>query len=82
VSDDATTRELQQKIRRLEERATRIVYGAVTDTSPLTITLGGSAREIANVRCIDGLSLSVGDTVAVAKTGSDLLVLGSPGTPL
>lgn len=71
----------EHRLRRLEDLSARVRIGTVTDTSPLTVTLGAGDVEYADIRCIDGIDLSVDDTVAALTWGHDLLVLGRIGTP-
>jgi hypothetical protein len=73
---ERTERRLQRELRQLRRSAAHVRFGTVTDTSPLSITLGAAAEVYADVKRVDGTALAVDDRVAVLKWGSDLIVLG------
>lgn len=71
-----TTRNLQIQQKRQAEQSTRLVYGDVTDDSPLTVSLDNGATSQTAV-ALDGLTLAVNDRVAILKSGnSPGLVIG------
>ena len=50
--------------------------GTVTDDSPLTVTLGGSDVEFADVPYLASYTPTITDRVAVLTWGNAILVLG------
>jgi hypothetical protein len=74
--DDRTLRELLERISALEQRSVRYRQGVITDTSPLSVALGGSDVSYESVKQLEGTVLAVDDVVAVLTFGNDLLVLG------
>lgn len=73
--NDATRRQLQQQLR--TARATALTYrqGVVTAIAPLAVDLGGSGSPVA-ASALQSYSPRVGDVVACAMFGNDMLVLG------
>lgn len=70
-------RSVTDRLRELESAAARFRMGEVTDTTPLTVTLGGSSTAYTDVMCIGANGPKTGDTVACLVFGNDLLVLGT-----
>jgi hypothetical protein len=54
----------------------RLVYGEVTQASPLEITAGAGTTAV-QVSCLSGYAPRVGDYIAVLVNGADRLVLGA-----
>lgn len=73
--DDRALADIARRLDALERSQPRLRLGVVTDDSPLTITLGGSDTEFADVKSLT--TPSVSDTVAVLVVQGDLLVLGT-----
>lgn len=73
--NDEILRSLQQRLSALERTAVRYRAGEVTDTSPLSVALGGSDVPYEDVRSIEA-NVDVGDQVAALVFGNDLVVLG------
>lgn len=65
------------QLNQLAATATNYRQGVVTAITPnLQVSLGQSAVSYTNVSMIDGIDISVGDTVACIVMGNDMLVLG------
>lgn len=73
---DPFVEEVNARFSALEARAIGYRQGVVTDDSPLSVALGGSAISYTSVSAIDAGSLRVGMTVGCLMLGTDLLVLG------
>jgi hypothetical protein len=69
-------RELSRRITALEDTRPRLRTGVVTDTSPLSVALGGADIPFTDLRAIDGQTFTLGDTVACLVWKGDMLVLG------
>lgn len=57
----------------------QVRLGVITDTSPLSVALGGSDTPYTNVKAVAGAGLAVDDVVSVIRFGADLLILGRLG---
>lgn len=66
--------ELMGRLDVLDRNAVRLRIGQVTATSPLTVSVGGSATPQAGAHSLT--ALSVGNRVAILVSGNDMLVLG------
>jgi hypothetical protein len=78
--DPKQTRQLLEQLAETDRTAVRYRQGVVTDTSPLTVALGGATGGYVNVRALKGPEpLAVDDVVAVLMFGFDMLVLGVIG---
>ena len=67
---------LARRVERLEQTAVRYRQGVVTATAPLSVALGGSDIAYTDVKQLAGVTLAIGEPVAVLTFGADLLVLG------
>lgn len=67
--------DLIRRLDKLERTAVRYRAGEITDTSPLSVALGGSDVAYEDVRAL-AHGPTVGDQVAALVFGNDLLVLG------
>lgn len=77
--DPRTSRKLVERIQNLERDATTFRIGVITDDSPLSVAVGGSDVAYTNVKALGGPRLTLGDVVAIAMFGRDLLILGKIG---
>lgn len=79
--DSRQTRQILEQLTALDRTAVRYRTGVVTDTSPLTVALGGATTGgYTNVRALKGPEpLVVDDVVAVLTFGFDMLILGAIG---
>jgi hypothetical protein len=78
--DSRQTRQILERLAEIERTTVRYRQGVVTDTSPLTVALGGATGDYTNVRALKGPEpLAVDDVVAVLMFGFDMLVLGAIG---
>lgn len=68
---------LEGRIKRVEGAAVFYRTGQVTDTDPLTVSIGGG--ELADVKSVSASALAVDDIVNCLVWGSDMLVLGRSG---
>jgi hypothetical protein len=75
--DDVALKRLLEDLGEIERRAVKLRVGVITDTTPLSVALGGSAIAYTNVKALRGPTpLAVDDVVAVLVAANDLLVLG------
>lgn len=81
MMDSRQTRQLLERLAEIERTGVRYRQGVVTDTSPLTVALGGATTGgYTNVRALKGPEpFAVDDVVAVLMFGFDMLVLGVLG---
>lgn len=76
--NEDTLRDLMRRLGELERTAVRFRAGEITDTSPLSVALGGSDIAHQDVSTVQA-GVSVGDHVAALTWSNDLLVLGALG---
>lgn len=74
--DHETLRDIQRRLRDLEDTRPRVRIGEVTATSPLSVALGGSATAFTSVKTLTGQTYNVNDQVACLMWAGDLIVLG------
>lgn len=77
--DPRTARKLVESIQDLARRSPELRLGVITDTSPLSVAIGGSDTPIIDVKAIAGVALAVDDVVCVARFAADLIILGKLG---
>lgn len=77
---DREIKDLQDRVRALEAATAKIRRGVVTATSPLTVTIGGSAP-YANVWRLYSYSPTINDDVMILTWEHDMIVLGKKVSP-
>lgn len=73
--DERTLRMLETRLLATERRAVHFRMGTVTDTTPLSVALGGAEEPYIDVASLAG-GLAVNDVVFCLTFGPDVLVLG------
>lgn len=73
--DDRTTRRLLDSIKRLERTAMTRSIGVVTDTSPLTVEIGGIPHT--DLMVLTSYTPVADDRVFCSRVGNDLLIHGA-----
>lgn len=71
--------ELQRQVDELRRTTVRYRQGEITDTSPLSVALGGSDVPLEGVKAVDASVLDEGDIVSVLTWARDVLILGRLG---
>jgi hypothetical protein len=75
--DAGVLRDFNRRLKEQERITPRLRYGLVTDTSPLTVLVGGSDEPYTDCEAVGSPALD--DLVPVLITDNDVLVLGSGG---
>lgn len=76
--DRQALQDIVRRLNDLERRSIKLRLGVITDTSPLSVALGGSDIAYTDVKRLESYaSPVVDDLVAVLLFGNDLLVLGT-----
>lgn len=75
--NEGVRKNLLSRLGLLERRAVRHRRGEITDTSPLSVSLGGSGTSYVDVKAVgDPTDFTVGQIVSVLVFENDLIVLG------
>ncbi len=74
--NSAMVKAMLRELREIKRQAVRYRQGVVTDTSPLSVALGGSDEFYVGVQSVADYTPRVGDIVSVLMFGNDLLVVG------
>lgn len=75
--NDQTLKDIDRRLKALEQTTVRYRAGEITDTAPLDVALGGSDVAYEDVQALG--PVATGDQVATLVWGNDLLVLGALG---
>lgn len=75
--DTRTTQDLLNRLSKLERRSVRFRRGEITSSSPVHVSLGGSAVPYTNVQTLVGLTVAIGDQVLCLVAGNSICVIGS-----